>query len=45
MQPSGLTRMLQNVAVPGGCTDDEGEGYITSVSTVARKGGQHANTS
>jgi hypothetical protein len=45
MQPSGLTGMLQNVSAPGGCVDDEGRGLITSVFAVARKGGQHANTS
>jgi hypothetical protein len=45
MQPSGLTRMFQKISVPGGCMEDECQGLIISVSAMARKGSQHANTS
>jgi len=45
MQPTGLTRMIQQTSGPSGCVDDERQGLITSVSAVARKGGRHANTS
>jgi hypothetical protein len=45
MQPSGLTRIPQQLSAPDGCMSDECQGLITHVVAVARKGGQHANTS
>jgi len=45
MQPSGLKSMPQQISVPDGCMADECQGLIINAFAVARKGGQHANTS